>query len=154
MTREEILKIAKPILFNGEMVRAILEERKHETRRAIKGVNPAWKYIESSDDMSVISTDKNGMEEAKHVDGLWDTFETLDGSYPVFKSPYKIGDYLYVRETWCNINKPGVAPEYYYFADTKYAEDYDARRLEVFAVARSNISPKLSAPISQCVWKC
>lgn len=40
-------------------------------------------------------------------------------------APCKVGDYLYVRETWCNINKPGIEPDYYYFADTRICEDYD-----------------------------
>ena len=36
MTREELLKIAKPVLFNTDMVRAIIRRDKLVTRRCVK----------------------------------------------------------------------------------------------------------------------
>ena len=70
----------KPILFNTDMVRAILDGRKTVTRRAVKfkpGQNPQWTgYIP---DGPVLYGSNN---------------------IPASKSPYHPGDILYVRETW------------------------------------------------------
>lgn len=100
----------KPILFNTEMVRAILQDRKVVTRRVVKDPVPdgaVW-----------------GLRRFTHQDRAfchWEVGGELFGRY--FKLPYCVGDTLYVRETWCNANEPGIEPDYHYFADT--CEDYD-----------------------------
>ena len=40
MTKEQLLEQAKPILFNTDMVQAILDDRKDCTRRIVKGFIP------------------------------------------------------------------------------------------------------------------
>ena len=69
-----------PILFNANSVRAILDERKTQTRRVIKpqpGMRPGNDY----------------------VDGVWYQQDKYGDSYPI-KCPYgEPGDYLWVRET-------------------------------------------------------
>lgn len=71
----------KPILFNTEMVRAVLDGRKICTRRLAKflpGENPQWTgYI---------------------IDGLM--FYNGKNEPCIRKAPYQPGDILYVRETW------------------------------------------------------
>ena len=68
----------KPILFNTEMVRAILEGRKSCTRRLVKPEPQG--YFEVN-------------EEPLYI---YDT----DGNQGKITSPYQPGDILYVRETW------------------------------------------------------
>nr|WP_288666680.1 hypothetical protein [uncultured Anaerotignum sp.] len=77
----------KPILFNTEMVRAILDGKKTCTRRIVKGAIPddaMWGYT--------MFTPKG--------------YISCRGTFPVgygekfFKLPYQKGDILYVRETW------------------------------------------------------
>lgn len=77
----------KPILFNTEMVRAILDGKKTCTRRIVKGAIPddaMWGYT--------VFTPKG--------------YISCRGAFPVgygekfFKLPYQKGDILYVRETW------------------------------------------------------
>lgn len=68
----------KPILFNTEMVRAILDGRKSCTRRLVKPEPQG--YFEVS-------------EEPLYI---YDT----DGNQGKITPPYQPGDILYVRETW------------------------------------------------------
>lgn len=88
MTRDEILKIAKPIIFNTNDVRAILDERKSVTRRKIKDI-PENTY-------RVMPVDESTWEAyygAKIGDLILDLYEEI-------RPPYQIGDILYVREAW------------------------------------------------------
>ena len=76
-----------PILFNTEMVRAILERRKGATRRSVKGYIPddaVWGYT--------AFTPKGYIScRGTFADGYGEKF---------FKLPCEPGDILYVRETW------------------------------------------------------
>lgn len=89
----------KPILFNTEMVRAILDGRKDATRRIVKGFIPddaVWGYT--------AFTPKGYIScRGTFADGYGEKF---------FKLPCEPGDILYVRETWKK------APNgYYYYED-------------------------------------
>ena len=77
----------KPILFNTEMVRAILDGRKTCTRRIVKDGIPddaMWGYT--------AFTPKGYIScRGVYADGYGEGF---------YKLPYQPGDILYVRETW------------------------------------------------------
>lgn len=88
MTRQEILAAAKPILFNTEMVRAILEGRKTVTRR--HPFQSPEKYCEYK---GLFSDDRNKI---CAIFGCSED-ETTESS----RARYKVGDLLYVRETFC-----------------------------------------------------
>lgn len=72
-----------PILFSGDMVRALLDGTKTQTRRIIKpqptGAN-TWTWYEVFG---------KGFFPDKH-----------DAEPKILKSPYQVGDILYVQETW------------------------------------------------------
>lgn len=96
----------KQILFNTEMVRAILDGRKACIRRILKDGIPFDEKAE-----------------------YWNVLKKGEWSGPICSeyfikqcSPYKPGDILYVRETWCGlpVNEAGHFrghPIYYYKAD-------------------------------------
>lgn len=116
MVKEEIFQMAKPILFNTDMVRAILDDRKSETRRLIKP-----RYRDDEYGFRVVTNKVTGARYIKKTDENEMGFDSPRYINP----PYQAGDYLYVRETWCNANKEGVKPDYCYYADTFMCEDYD-----------------------------
>lgn len=88
MKREELLQIAKPILFNTDMVRAILNGRKTVTRRLV------------GEKTCIIRPDQ---EISKNLKGQFELYNiTPRCGIPqnvLFKPPYQPGDILYVRET-------------------------------------------------------
>ena len=94
-------KSMKPILFNTEMVRAILVGRKTVTRRVVKGAKPDWVLDHIGDHEAMTKVRADGEEYPVDVPGLWATFEQ-DGlpEYPMVKAPCQPGDILWVRETW------------------------------------------------------
>ena len=81
----------KPILFNTEMVRAILDGRKTCTRRLVKP-QPDEKHTHSLG----FVTDST---EKKEVGCFGFGIDEYGGSIQYAKPPYQPGDILYVRET-------------------------------------------------------
>lgn len=103
MTREELLQTAKPILFNMDMVRAILDGRKTVTRRVVKPQpeKELWYSL------------------AGYGHGKWYEKDNISGK--LWTPPCHADDILYVRETWSDHYVPdeGGKPklEYCYKAD-------------------------------------
>lgn len=96
-----------PILFNTEMVRAILDGRKTCTRRLIRK-HIENKYLEYDEWVRAVAPPGSTYLREKE----------LYEQYP----PYQPGDTLYVRETWCGlpVNETGHMRGhtiYYYKAD-------------------------------------
>ena len=78
----------KPMLFNTEMVRAILDGQKTCTRRIVKDGIPddaMWGYTAFTPKGYITCR-------GVYADGYGEGF---------YKLPYKPGDIMYVRETWC-----------------------------------------------------
>jgi len=96
----------KPILFNGDMVRAILDGRKTTTRRVVKPHNPLKSsrmggYYQGNG--LWIDTDTNNPDKRGHIKdySVSCTWWTISEYIKRF-APCQPGDILYVRETWCD----------------------------------------------------
>lgn len=89
-----------PILFNIDMVRAILDGRKTVTRRVLK----LPKYIQLQNDGLYTLFAEGECYENKRLEDI----------VVYLNAPYQPGDILYVRETWC-LRYDGE--KYFYKAD-------------------------------------
>lgn len=112
-----------PILFNTEMVRAILDGRKTETRRIIK----------KTQCMLAQKSDPTDIEKPKNKP--FADMSTKEYIACTYIPPYRWGDILYVRETWAQIKdipswekyfrengKHIIPTEYVYRADNVHVD--------------------------------
>lgn len=100
----------KPILFNTEMVRAILDGRKTCTRRVAKNVPDHTHRIEPVYENGRFQFDCFYSSYVAALDA------DADFCMPCLP-PYQQGDILYVRETWCKGSWGTEKERYYYKAD-------------------------------------
>lgn len=108
----------RPILFGGEMVRAILEGRKTQTRRVIKPQPPV--------DMDYVLADRFGLASWHYgdpEDECWPEENVLPCRYG------KPGNLLWVRETWAvnahyDPRKPSELSDGLLSLDLRYAADW------------------------------
>lgn len=135
----------KPILFNTEMVRAILDGRKSVTRRVIKPQPEGAHTILGCD------PDKRTFEIMCGNGGEGGIF--LDWTEDV-KAPFWPGDILYVRETWKNATGDlagggyALFDTFVYKADGKAMDNYPLDQLMVEGSWRPSIHmPKRAARI-------
>lgn len=126
----------KPILFSTEMVRAILDGRKTCTRRIVKDGIPddaMWGYKAFTPKGYITCR-------GVYADGYGEGF---------YKLPYKPGDILYVRETWCKYGKLDCFDQviegtvkYYYAADGANPTPYNT-----FLVQRDGYDEYKDTPV-------
>ena len=96
-TRDELLQKAKPILFNTQMVKAILKAEKTETRRAVK--HP---YFVDEQIQSIHNVYGKTLEFPMtcRIAPKSSELRRQIGEMPYPANPYERGDILYIRETW------------------------------------------------------
>lgn len=108
----------KPILFNTEMVKAILDGRKTCTRRIVK----SQQLVGLLPDKCKNGVPEEFLKEKKLMFKPYCDMTDIELINTAYKAPYQPGDILYVRETWCAlpVNEAGHMrghSVYYYKAD-------------------------------------
>lgn len=98
----------KPILFNTEMVRAILDGRKSCTRRIVK----PQQFIGMLPDKCKNGAPEEFLKEKKLMFKPYCDMTDIELINTAYKASYQPGDILYVRETWKR-----ALNGYYYYED-------------------------------------
>ena len=114
----------KPILFNTEMVRAILDGRKSCTRRIVK----PQQLVGLLPDKCKNGVPEEFLKEKKLMFKPYCNMTDIELINTAYKAPYQRGDILYVRETWCK----GLE-RYIYRADYSDTEKFyrDGKEIEM-----------------------
>lgn len=111
----------KPILFNTEMVRAILDGKKTQTRRPMKP-------------QPILKTTTKFIFEDATCPKKWEDCDNFEATYM-----YQPGDILYVRETWTTDLCPSIG-------QTWYKTDFDQGELAEFKRDGIKWSPSIHMP--------
>lgn len=114
----------KQILFNTEMVRAILDGRKTCTRRIVK----PQQLVGLLPDKCKNGVPEEFLKEKKLMFKPYCNMTDIELINTAYKAPYQRGDILYVRETWCK----GLE-RYIYRADYSDTEKFyrDGKEIEM-----------------------
>ena len=120
-----------PILFNMEMVRAILDGRKSCTRRIVK----PKQFVGLLPDKCKNGIPEEFLKEKKRMFKPYCDMTDTELISAAYKAPYQIGDILYVRETWMD-----------YAGLTMYKADCDKYKLESLNFAGFGWHPSIHMP--------
>lgn len=115
----------RPILFSTEMVQAILDGRKTQTRRVLKNAKLDLFIDDITWGYTAFTPQRHISVRGKWVD------QNKDDRYgeSFIKCPYgKVGDRLWVREAWCKVTDPfAISEGIGYKADMDFVMDAKGR---------------------------
>lgn len=102
-----------PILFNTEMVRAILDGHKTCTRRLVI----SRQFLGMLPDKCKNAAPDEFLKGKRMMFKPYCDMTDAELIMTAYKAPYEPGDILYVRETWCKGSYGNEKEKYYYKAD-------------------------------------